>query len=89
MFHNTTATAADAPLDAAAYTRRVLQFPCSEVMCQAWLYLPKNTQEKPPVVLAAHGVGEWLSSKEEVSRYLLQFWIIAMMHAAIVMVASS
>lgn len=32
-------------------------FPCSGIKCQAWLYVPKNTEEKPPVVLAAHGVG--------------------------------
>jgi hypothetical protein len=55
---NTTRTAADEPQETAAYSRRVLTFPCSGVKCQAWLYMPKHSEEKPPVIVAAHGVGE-------------------------------
>lgn len=54
---NTTRTAADEPQETAAYSRRVLTFPCSGVKCQAWLYVPKHSKEKPPVIVAAHGVG--------------------------------
>ena len=57
MLRNTTHTPGDDNLDTSAYTRTVLQFPCSGVKCQAWLYLPKHTEEKPPVIVAAHGIG--------------------------------
>lgn len=58
MLHNVTSTASDQPQDTATYSRRVLHFPCSGLKCQAWLYLPKGTQGKPPIVVAAHGLGK-------------------------------
>lgn len=63
MLRNEARTPADEPQDTAEYTRKVLMFPCSGVQCQAWLYLPKaaaESGEKPPVVVAAHGLGQSL-----------------------------
>lgn len=59
MLRNTSPTPADEPQDTASYTRKLIMFPCSGVKCQAWLYLPKGAEEKPPIVVAAHGIGEW------------------------------
>uniref|UniRef100_A0A383W7U6 Serine aminopeptidase S33 domain-containing protein n=1 Tax=Tetradesmus obliquus TaxID=3088 RepID=A0A383W7U6_TETOB len=53
-------TEADAPQNAATYTREVIYFPCSGERCQAWLYMPKQglaPGRKPPIVIAAHGLG--------------------------------
>lgn len=60
MLRDTSSTPADVPQDADSFTRTTLTFPCSGVQCQAWLYLPKATPGGglPPVVVAAHGLGE-------------------------------
>lgn len=58
MLRDETKTDADEVLDTPVYARDVIYFPCSDVKCQAWLYLPKHTDSsKPPIVVAAHGLG--------------------------------
>jgi pimeloyl-ACP methyl ester carboxylesterase len=41
-------------LEPPRHERRDLAFPCGEVQCAAWLYLP-DAVERPPVVILAHG----------------------------------
>lgn len=58
LLRDATPTEADEPQNTATYSREVLYFPCSGVRCQAWLYMPKaSSGAKPPVVVAAHGLG--------------------------------
>lgn len=60
MLRDETPTEADQPQDTPTFTREIVYFPCSGVRCQAWLYRPKSVPagSKPPVVIAAHGLGE-------------------------------
>lgn len=58
LLRDDTPTPADEPQETATYTREVLYFPCSGLRCQAWLYMPTGSgRAKPPVVVAAHGLG--------------------------------
>jgi len=72
MLRDTTRTPADEPQDTASYTRKLIMFPCSGVKCQAWLYLPKGAEEKPPIVVAAHGVGQWGAGPDQ---FLICSWL--------------
>jgi poly(3-hydroxybutyrate) depolymerase len=58
MLRNATLTDADKPQNTSTFTRDILYFQSQGVKCQAWLYMPKQHEgAKPPVVVAAHGLG--------------------------------
>lgn len=44
----------------ATYHREAVEFPCSDVTCEGWLYRPKRSiagSSKPPVIVMGHGMG--------------------------------
>jgi len=53
---------------APVFERRDLEFPCGELRCAGWLYLPQGV-ERPPIVVMAHGFAGtrelWLPSYAE------------------------